>query len=279
MPSPRPSRTHTVTGEAPASHDDVLADIAHGLQTPLAAMQAHLSLVLTKHPRNKQVKICAALTEDMSHMVRDLVRLARTDATVRECAQEKIDVGVLVESIIEYMGVLAQSKGIELTASVEHGIEICGAKKQLEETIVNLISNSIKYIDASVPDRNRIHVSVTSTDVSCIIRITDTGIGIDADELPHVFSRFYRTRAGTARAPGSGLGLAIARKTLEAHRGTIAIESESGKGTSVTCTLPLCAPRLPLSQCDRPHAAVFVRQRTQTSTFASAIRDTFRLRS
>ncbi|MBP9771578.1 MAG: HAMP domain-containing histidine kinase [Candidatus Pacebacteria bacterium] len=236
----------SVIGETSSpSHDEVLADIAHGLQTPLAALGAHIALFAKKHPRNKHIKICRILAEDMSDMVRDLVRLARTDTTVRQCVQEKIDVGLLIESIVEYLGILAQSKGITLEATSERNIYICGARKQIEEVIANLITNSIKYIDVSVPERNRIHVAVTSADAHCCIRITDTGIGIASDELPHVFSRFYRTRAGTERAPGSGLGLAIAKKTIEAHGGSIGIESEAGKGTCVSCTLPLIEPHLP----------------------------------
>lgn len=261
-----------------ASHDEVLADIAHGLQAPLAAINAHLSLIQKKHPRTKQLRICSHLAEDMSHMVRDLVRLARTDTAVRECVQEKIDMGALVASTIEYMGVLAQSKGIELSASIEPDVHVRGARKQLEETIANFITNSIKYVDASIPDRNRIDVRVSSTDASCVIEIADTGCGIDADELPYVFSRFYRTRAGTARAPGSGLGLAIAKKTIEAHRGSIVIQSEPGKGTLVTCTIPLHEPKLPLAQCAQTSIPAFVPPHRQEGLLR-AIRDTFRLRS
>jgi signal transduction histidine kinase len=268
-----------MSSSSPLTHDDVLADIAHGLQTPLAAIQAHVSLMLKNNPRNKHGKICAALAEDMAQMVKDLVRLARTDTAVRECVQEKIDVGVLVTSIVDYIGVLAQSKGIELSVVMEDEVHVCGAPKQLEEAIVNFIINSIKYIDTSVPGRNRIRVEVGSTDVLCVVKIIDTGIGIDADELPYVFSRFYRTRAGTARAPGSGLGLAIAKKTFEAHRGSIEIESESGKGTCVTCTLPLFEPRLPLSHCGINRSSGQIDEKQERSLLLGAIYDRFRLRS
>ncbi len=250
---PQPQRITAAGGVSTrqVSHDDVLADIAHGLQTPLAAIQAHLSLMNKKQPRNKNAKICNALAEDMSHMVRDIVRLARTDMAVRASVQEKIDMGTLVTSIIEYMGVLAQSKGIELSGNLEPHLFIVGARKQLEEVIMNLINNSIKYIDQSLHERNMIHVTVVGTDASCIVSIVDTGCGIATDELPHVFTRFYRTRAGAARAPGSGLGLAIAKKTIEAHGGTITIDSAPGRGTRVTCMLPLHEPRLPFLQCIR----------------------------
>jgi signal transduction histidine kinase len=256
-PSPRSPFVPTVVGENPpfgtpdASHDEILADIAHALQTPLAALYAHLSLTAKKHPRDKHMKVCMALAEDAAGLVKDLVRLARTDSTVRSSTQEKIDVGGLIESIVEYMSVLAASKDIELSAELEPDVHIVGAKKQLEEVFMNLMGNSIKYIDARTTGTNIIRVRVHSTDDACVVQITDTGIGIDADELPHVFTRSYRTRAGSARAPGSGLGLAIAKKTIEAHDGSITIDSVSGKGTCVSCVLPLHEPRLPFSKAVR----------------------------
>lgn len=248
LPGAALSSAATATAAAQSTHDEALADIAHGLQTPLAAIQAHAALLLKKHPRDKHAKICSTLSQDMSFMVRDLVRLARTDATVRDCAREKIDVGVLVSSIVEYMGVLAESKDITLAATIDADACICGARRQLEEVFADLITNSIKYIDTKTNEAHRIDVGVYGTDAECVVTIIDTGIGIPPEELPYVFTRFFRTRDGAQRAAGSGLGLAIAKKTIEAHGGTIAIDSAPGKGTRVTCTLPLQEPRLPFSQ-------------------------------
>ena len=103
------------------------------------------------------------------------------------------------------------------------------------QAISNLIANAIKY----TPAGGKIHVSGTLTDNCVKVTVTDTGIGIAPDALPHIFERFYRAAASAQQYRGSGLGLAISRAIIEQHHGTITAASELGEGTTFVVTLPL----------------------------------------
>jgi two-component system sensor histidine kinase VicK len=117
---------------------------------------------------------------------------------------------------------------------------ITADRERIEQVIVNVISNSVKY----TPVGGKIDVSVTSADDKISFRVKDNGIGIPEEDLGRIFERFYRVeKSRTSEMGGTGLGLAIARELIEAHGGDIQIDSRLGEGTAVTVTLPIvCDP-------------------------------------
>jgi two-component system phosphate regulon sensor histidine kinase PhoR len=130
----------------------------------------------------------------------------------------------------------AKDKNIPINFNIDPTInEIRGAKEYIQETISNLLANSVKY----TPRNGKIDVNVRDRGNSILIQIKDTGIGIPKDELPRIFEEFYRaSNAKRVERDGTGLGLSIAKQVIERHRGKIWVESEEGKGSTFSIVLP-----------------------------------------
>ena len=141
-----------------------------------------------------------------------------------------------VENAMHMVESKAWSKGITLTSSIEPGIDmIKGDEIYIEETIANLLANSVKY----TPLDGKIEVCIKDQVDSVLIQVRDTGIGIPRDEVQNLFNEFYRaTNARRIERDGTGLGLAIARQVVERHNGKIWVESEEGKGSTFSIVLP-----------------------------------------
>ena len=141
-----------------------------------------------------------------------------------------------VENAMHMVESKAWSKGITLTSSIEPGIDmIKGDEIYIEETIANLLANSVKY----TPLDGKIEVCIKDQVDSVLIQVRDTGIGIPRDEVQNLFNEFYRaTNARRIERDGTGLGLAIARQVVERHNGKIWVESEEGKGSTFSIILP-----------------------------------------
>ena len=146
------------------------------------------------------------------------------------------DLRATILSAIEQAQVSALRRGIDLTADLPDAPLVTRHDPQrLGQVLVNLIGNALKF----TPRGGSVRVTLVPYTRGARIRVSDTGVGIDANELPHVFERFYRgSRANEARASGSGLGLAIVRSIVEMHGGRVMVESRVGSGSTFTVTLP-----------------------------------------
>ena len=134
------------------------------------------------------------------------------------------------------MQVEAAAHSHKLTLVTDSLPEIVADKERIEQVIINVVSNAIKY----TPDGGEIKLSARAADGGVELTISDNGIGIPAEDLPHLFERFYRVeKSRTSETGGTGLGLAIAKEIVDAHGGSISIASELGEGTAVTIYLPL----------------------------------------
>nr|HPL54309.1 ATP-binding protein [Bacillota bacterium] len=149
---------------------------------------------------------------------------------------KNLDLLNMIKDCVQKMEIAARQKNQSLSfEAVGELCEITGDKDRIEQVIINIISNAIKY----TPDNGAIKVKAGRVDDKVEIRIADTGLGIPREDLPRLFERFYRVDKARSRAMGgTGLGLSIARNIVEAHRGTIRIESEYGKGSEVIINLP-----------------------------------------
>lgn len=211
------------------------ADASHELRTPLAAMQAILSVIRERRRSPEDYEQALAdLAEEadrLRSLTENLLRLTHNDRT-SSFVRERLDLTWLLRNVIESMRPLAEAKSLTLTSVVPDGLTILGNDEDLIRLFVNLVDNAIKYTDHGTIS---LHAEISAASVK--VSIVDTGRGIAAEHLPHIFDRFYRV--DTARTTGgAGLGLAIALDIARAHDGRIEVSSTVGTGTQFTVFLP-----------------------------------------
>ncbi len=216
-----------------------VADAAHELKTPLTVMKTGAQVTLNGDNGKKEYK---KLTQDLlgeinflSFIVDDLLFLARSDSS-KKVKFSKFDFGKLVHKQIELMKPYAKQKNITLDDNVKGKFQIDGNKTYLKRLLVNLIKNAIDY---NKP-KGRVIVSLQNKKQQIELRITDTGIGISKKDLEHIFDRFYKVdQARSRQSSGAGLGLSIIKEIVNFHHGKIKIESQIGKGTSISILFPI----------------------------------------
>lgn len=175
----------------------------------------------------------------LSHMVDDMLALARADDGPQGLKVEEFYLNDLVEECAKSSQVLALAKAISLTVDPTTDITFRGDESLIRRMIANLLDNAIKY----TPEGGRVSVRLTSRDANVEIAVADTGIGIPADATARIFERFYRADRARSRSDGgSGLGLSIAKWVADAHNGSIDLDSRPGAGSTFTVLLPLNNP-------------------------------------
>lgn len=218
------------------------ADAAHELRTPLALMQSQIELAL-RQPRNQQEDRATleALAEDVARLSRlstALLTLARSDARGITLVPEPVDLPALLDILSEQYAPLAAAAGVHMAVAAQP-VTVPADQDLLIQVLVNLLDNALRH----APPAGTITLGCAAEGGSARLWVTDEGPGIPPEHLPHLFERFYRADAGRDRHNGGiGLGLSICKTIVEAHGGTIAIESHRAVGTTVTLRLPLEAP-------------------------------------
>jgi len=213
------------------------ADIAHELRNPLSVMRSNLEALFDDvYPLDKE-HLTPVYEETLllQRLVDDLRLLSLAESGQLSLQRQAIDVADLLDSVAESMRVVAEDKDIALQVQVEPGLPPLQADAdRLRQVLGNLLSNALRY----TPRGGAVTLSAARGDGGRIrLQVADTGPGIAPEDLPHVFERFYRGEQGHVSGGGSGLGLAIARALVEAHGGTISVESELGRGTIFTVLL------------------------------------------
>ena len=239
---------HDITNrfELDKSRREFVANVSHELRTPLTSIKGACETVMDDPEmpaETRQYFLDMALTESdrMTRIVSDLLVLSRLDNKRTQWKLETFDMCRSVSRLIEVMRVDIEAREHTVTFTAEENIpQITADRERIEQVIVNVLSNSVKY----TPVGGKIDVSVRCADEKISFRVKDNGIGIPEEDLDRIFERFYRVeKSRTSGMGGTGLGLAIARELIEAHGGDIRIESRLGEGTAVTVTLPiLCNP-------------------------------------
>ena len=222
-----------------------VADASHELKTPLTVILANTSILMS-HPertiasQSQWVESTQAEGERMQGLVADLLLLARLDAEetdiVKSKPKERIDLSNLVEGELLQFESVAFERAIELESDVDEGIAMQGSIERLRRLVTTLLDNACKYAG----DNGKVRVELHAQNGSTRFVVHNTGSLISAEDLQHVFDRFYRAdKARTGGAGGHGLGLAIARAIAEEHGGTLTASSTQAEGTVFTATLPL----------------------------------------
>lgn len=218
------------------------ADASHELKTPLMVVRAGVERALT-HPRTPN-EVLAQLDETldeinrMSELVEGLLTLARADEGRAPLAVERLDLRELVGEASETAGMLGEGAGVAVsTAMPAEPVWAAVDRRRVRELLLNLVTNAIKF----TPAGGNVELALAERGDGIRLVVRDTGIGIAAGDLPHVFERFWRAdlaRSRTGERPGTGLGLAITKWIAEAHGGSIAVSSRPGRGSTFTVTLP-----------------------------------------
>ena len=224
--------------------DEFLATLSHELRTPLNVMLGWVQL-LKKNEKNEEIYERAIDAIERSaraqaQLVDDLLDITRiaTDGFVLNT--KPVDLKALIDAGVDSMRPVADDRDITLDlSSPDSEILLNGDPDRLQQVLNNLLSNAIKF----TPIRGSVRVDLTASDTEAILKVTDTGKGIDPDFLPHIFDRYSQEKdTKTNRKGGLGLGLAIAHRIIEMHGGAITAESEGeGKGSTFTVRLPLTA--------------------------------------
>lgn len=221
-----------------------VADASHELRTPLAVMRSEIDVSLapgTLAPDAVEVLESARDEVDrMSRIVENLLTLTHLDEGRLQLLEKRVDLREVAAGAVAGLSSVAQSKGVEI-AQAGGAVFVHADPEYLAQVTRNLIENAVKY----TPPGGSVVVSVWQDGAEAGLAVRDTGAGIAADVLPHIFDRFYRADASRSRDDGgSGLGLAISKEIVEAHGGHISATSELGKGSSFSVALPVGRPSI-----------------------------------
>jgi PAS domain S-box-containing protein len=226
--------------------DEFLATVSHELRTPLNAIfgwaRMLQSSALDDDARARAVDAIVRSASAQAHLVEDLLDLSRIVTGRMRLDLEPLDLRTVIDAALEGVRPAAHAKNVALTATLDDGVgPLLGASDRLQQVIWNLVMNAVKF----TPHGGRVQVSLRRVEGSAEIVVADTGEGISADVLPHVFERFRQEDSSTTRAhAGLGLGLALVRHLVELHGGHVRAESPGkGQGATFTVTLPLMPPR------------------------------------
>lgn len=248
------------------------ADASHELRNPIAVIQTNVQVALSDPEpdvqfQQSQLQVIERLTRRLGRLVDDLLFLARQESGLVPLQRDVVDVNLILDEVVEEQQAIAVERNIHLTyrlsspqgLAVEASTSSFGGKDsgefavagdadQLIRLFTNLISNALQYTPAGGSVEVDMQPTKQQGQSMIQIHIRDTGIGIPAEALTHVFDRFYRADPARSRSvdgsPGSGLGLAIATVIVENHRGYLRLESSPGEGTTATVTLPLWGKEL-----------------------------------
>jgi len=233
--------TNALLKEKDRLKSEYVLRVSHDIKEHLAAIQGCLEPVvggITGELNPKQLDLvqrAVQRTAKLMFFVRALLEITRIKLS-KELKMGHFSFKNLLSETIAYIALKAKDKNISVNARIEPSIDIIrGSREYIQETITNLLANSVKY----TPRNGKIDIDVSDKGNAIFIQIRDTGIGIPKDELPRIFDEFYRaSNAKEVEKDGTGLGLSIAKQVVQMHNGKICVESEEGKGSIFSIELP-----------------------------------------
>lgn len=226
------------------SRREFVANVSHELRTPITVIKSYSDILADSPDADPETRVrfldtISSETDRMAKIISDLLTLSSLDEKTNYTRPaEEIDVRNMIENLVDRLAPQAKKREQALTYTPINDVpKIRGDRGALDRVLTNIISNALKY----TPSGGKIEVFTSKMYNDIVIKVSDTGIGISKEQLPHIFDRFFRVDKARSRdRGGTGLGLAIAKQTIEStFRGKILISSELNKGTDVTVTIPI----------------------------------------
>jgi signal transduction histidine kinase len=220
---------------------ELIANVSHDLRSPIASIQGFAETILIKEnklseeDRKKYLEIILHNSENLSKLVNDLFELSKLESNPQMIQPEPVQVAELVQDVSDKFQIIAKEKNISINTIYSKSLPLVYADIQMTDRVFqNILDNAMKYCDSN--DVVTIELGLEKDGV--LVKITDTGKGIAEDELPNIFTRYYKGKK-TKGADSTGLGLAIVKKILDLHKSTIAVYSKLNEGTRFEFKLPL----------------------------------------
>ena len=223
------------------ARQEFLSNVSHELRTPLSSAKLMLETVITapdEEAREIFLPQVLGQVDRLSALVQKLVEQARAQSGDVPLKVERTDLKSVISPILRTFGQQADAKDVDLTLEDEANPRVDVDRDRIGQVVVNLIDNALRYTDAG----GAVTVKLTTDKDEAVVTVADSGIGIPFKDLPHIFERFYVVDRSRAReVSGAGLGLAIVKQIIDAHKGSISVESRLGRGTKFVCRLPITA--------------------------------------
>ena len=220
-----------------ASLREFAADASHQLQTPLTVMKGSVDVALSSRPDPAAYRtVLEQISEEidaLTEVLGDLRALSLADAGHKADTARRVDASGVFQEAAEIVQALGEAADVSVDVAIAPGLTVWGDEVRLQQIVLNLGDNAVKY----TPRRGTVRITARSDGGQLQLVVADTGPGITADDLPHIFNRFYRGRGTTVS--GSGLGLAIVKRIVDAHGGSIEAVNNPDRGATFTVLLPL----------------------------------------
>ena len=221
---------------------ELVSNVSHELRTPITSISGYAELLTDgslgslNHAQQDAMQRIGRNTARLGLLVEDLLTLSRAESGKLELEHDEVDLRDVVHESRELIDELVRSRTLDLRIELPaEPVVIVGDGQALERVVMNLLSNAIKF----TPDDGRVTVSVSQNGEGAQLVVTDTGMGISAEDQKHLFTRFFRSTAATEQAiQGTGLGLSIVHSIVSQHGGAVSVDSAMGRGTKVTVLLP-----------------------------------------
>lgn len=223
------------------ARNQFVSNASHELKTPLTTIKILVESMIYQddmdpHLRTEFLTDINKEIDRLSSVVSDLLTLVHIDSHKLKLRRELMVFADTVRESIRRLTPLAQQRGQQIDLQIAAECEMFADPGKLSQVCYNIVENAIKY----TPDGGRIAVSLQKNGRDAVLAITDTGVGIPGEDLPHVFDRFYRVDKARSRdTGGTGLGLSIVKQIVRLHAGSVTVQSEPGKGTTFTVQLPV----------------------------------------
>jgi PAS domain S-box-containing protein len=235
-------RARAEAERASKARDELLAVVAHDLRNPVhtivMSVATLLELPLDEEQRARQLGVIQRAVQGMDRLIRDLLDVTRIDAGTFAIRQARVHARALLDETLELFEAQADARGVALACEVAPDVPpMLGDRDRLAQVLSNLIGNALKF----TPTGGRVRLTARRAGDDVEVSVEDSGAGIAAESLPHVFDRFWQ--ADRRARGGAGLGLAIVKGIVEAHGGRIRVESVVGQGTTFAFTVQSSAPR------------------------------------